>query len=103
MYITYTLNCIYCEKENQGREFLTCPKTANVCKYFYWSDGKQSSKSSGGSESSIVDASDLIWLRPDDYVIYTDGACSGNKNVAENDCPAGFGAVVGEYFREIIS
>ena len=33
-------------------------------------------------------------IRPGELALFTDGACKGNNNVAQNACPAGWGVVV---------
>lgn len=50
-------------------------------------------------EGASVNPTDLTSYN---MVIYTDGACKGNKDVWANDCPAGWGAVVLSSSIEVI-
>jgi ribonuclease HI len=84
------------ESANYGREYYTCAsgfgkssKSSDGCKFFEFVDGKGSKHlSTKDSEPSLGNVSNL------DFVIYTDGACRGNTNVAVSDHPAGFGCVI---------
>jgi hypothetical protein len=79
------------EGPNQGREFYKCPN----CQTFTWVDGRPNQKgASDATKASAGHESPSLSLRDGDLVIYTDGSCIGNVNVAESNCPAGWSAVV---------
>ena len=69
------------ENANNGREFYTCAKpTTTSCQYFKWVDKVY--KSDPGSR----DNGDTLH----DIIMYTDGGCKGNRNVAVTVNPAGW-------------
>jgi ribonuclease HI len=71
------------DNANHGREFFTCARSA--CNYFKWVDD---APSDGGVGVGRAPASAF------DLVLYTDGGCKGNQNVAHVVNPAGWGVVV---------
>jgi ribonuclease HI len=78
-----------------GRSYRKCSqrkhsKSTEGCAYFEWTS-KPSVSSASSSARNNNGISDLASA---DFVMYTDGACLGNKNVSTTTCPAGFGVVV---------
>ena len=68
------------------------------------SDINSGNSSSGGRKRSSEGASiSTSTISPYDLVMYTDGACKGNQNVRERDCPAGWGVVVLSGRGEVIA
>lgn len=58
-------------------------------------DENFSTSLSDGRKRSIEGASSSASsLSPHELVMYTDGACKGNQNVRDRDCPAGWGVVL---------
>ena len=75
------------EGPNHGKVFFTCQLQqpllpSSGCKYFEWEISKS---------SEIVNN---LSVTEDTMVIYVDGSCKGNRNVAAGGCPAGWGVVV---------
>ena len=74
------------ENANKGRDFYSC--ASNACKYFSFADGRRSLSTTSSSSSSSLNG-----ISPETVIIYTDGSCKGNSNVAQRQPPAGWGWV----------
>lgn len=86
------------ESIHKGREFYTCPTSS--CKFFAWKDNsinQMNNTSTSDSSSSNANISCSIG-----YIIYTDGACSGNKHVAQFHNPAGWACVILQERNQIL-
>ena len=73
---------------NTGRSYYSCPKSDRneKCDFFLWAD-----QSGQNTRDTLFNMEEIV---PEDIVIYTDGACTGNRDVANTNNPAGFGCVV---------
>jgi ribonuclease HI len=83
---TAVLRVVKKANANQGREFYCCPSSS--CKYFEFKNGRPL------AITKARKIADSIAVRLDTIIMYTDGSCKGNVNVAVTKPPAGWGVVV---------